>query len=197
MEHLFSFLSAALLAILIQNSVFERALGSNILIYASRRREHVIGFSAVITYTATLSASAAWVIDTNLSEWEYFGILMPLLYILVISIIYIFSLIIVWRFFPKLFSSIKPYVHLSVFNCAVLGALFLNSQFGGELMSYLAFGVGTGLGFFLAGYLLYIAYPRLNSELVPAAFRGLPITLVYVGIISLALHVFTGHEIFS
>jgi electron transport complex protein RnfA len=185
-----------MLAILVQNLIFERALGSNILIYASRKKEHVVGFSAVITYTAALSSAVAWVVDTNLSELPYFGILMPLLYILVISVIYILSLIIVWRFFPRLFASIKTYVHLSVFNCSVLGALFLNSQFDGELTSYIAFGIGTGVGFFLAGYLLYIAYPRLNSELVPAAFRGLPITLVYVGIISLALHVFVGQELF-
>jgi electron transport complex protein RnfA len=118
---------------------------------------------------------------------------MPLLYILVISFIYILSLILVWRFFPKVFKRIKAYVHLSVFNCSVLGALFVNSLSGESLSHYIGFGIGTGLGFFLAGYLLYIAHPRLNSELVPAAFRGLPITLVYIGVISLALYAFVGY----
>jgi electron transport complex protein RnfA len=188
-----SMLNAALLAILLQNSIIERALGPNIMIYASRKKEHVVGFSLVITYTSTLSSVFAWVLDRYLSDFEHFGILMPLLYILVISAIYILSLIIIWRFFPKLFRHIKAYVHLSVFNCSVLGALFLNTQFGGDLASYIGFGIGTGLGFFFAGYLLYIAHPRLNSDLVPAAFRGLPITLVYIGIISLALYAFVGY----
>jgi len=188
-----SLFNAALLAILLQNSIFERALGPNILVYASRKKEHVIGFSLVITYVTTLSSALAWVLDYYFSELPYFGILMPLLYILVISFIYILSLVLVWRFLPKLFGKIRTYVHLSVFNCSVLGALFLNSQFGGSITGYIGFGIGTGLGFFLAGYLLYVAHPRLNSELVPAAFRGLPITLVYVGIISLALYAFVGY----
>ncbi|MDR2531321.1 MAG: hypothetical protein LBC82_00545 [Oscillospiraceae bacterium] len=188
-----SLFNAALLAILLQNSIFERALGPNILIYASRKKEHVIGFSLVITYVTTLSSVLAWVLDLYFSDFEYFGILMPLLYILVISFIYILSLILVWRFLPKIFGRIKAYVHLSVLNCSVLGALFLNTQFGSALSGYIGFGIGTGLGFFLAGYLLYIAHPRLNSDLVPAAFRGLPITLVYVGIISLALYAFVGY----
>jgi len=186
-------LNAALLAILLQNSIFERALGTNIMIYASRKKEHVVGFSLVITYTTTLSSVIAWVLDINLSDFEHIGILIPLLYILVISVIYILSLVLVWRFFPKLFRKIKAYVHLSVFNCSVLGALFLNTRFGGDLTAYIGFGIGTGLGFFFAGYLLYIAHPRLNSDLVPAAFRGLPITLVYIGIISLAMYAFVGY----
>ncbi|MDR2560063.1 MAG: hypothetical protein LBC86_11070 [Oscillospiraceae bacterium] len=188
-----SLLNAAVLAIFLQNSIFERALGPNILIYASRKKMHVIGFSLVIIYATTLSSVIAWVLDRNFSDFPHFGILMPLLYILVISFIYILSLVLVWRFMPKVFGSIKTYVHLSVFNCSVLGALFLSSQFGGSLAGYIGFGIGTGLGFFLAGYLLYIAHPRLNSELVPAAFRGLPITLVYIGIISLSLYAFVGY----
>jgi electron transport complex protein RnfA len=193
MDTFASLLSAAVLAVFLQNSIFERALGSNILIYASRQRGHVIGFSLVIIYVTTLSSVIAWVLDRNLSDREYFGIVMPLLYILVISFIYILSLVLVWRFLPRIFGKIKTYVHLSVFNCSVLGALFLNSQFGGSLSGYIGFGIGTGVGFFIAGYLLHIAHPRLNSELVPAAFRGLPITLVYIGIISLALYAFVGY----
>ena len=193
MEWFSSLLTAALFAILLQNSIFERALGTNILIYASRKKEHVVGFTLVITYVTTLASVILWFADKYLSEYEHIGIYMPLLYILVISIIYIVSLILVWRFLPNLFKKIKTYVHLSVFNCSVLGALFLNTQSGAGLSGYIGFGIGTGLGFFLAGYLLYIAHPRLNSDLVPAAFRGLPITLVYVGIISLGLYAFVGY----
>jgi electron transport complex protein RnfA len=100
---------------------------------------------------------------------------------------------VVWRYFHKLFKQIKKFVHLTVFNCAVLGALFLNSQAGGGILSYIGYGLGTALGFSFAGYLLYIAYDRLNSELVPAAFRGMPIMIIYVGILSMALHAFAGY----
>ncbi len=37
------------------------------------------------------------------------------------------------------------------------------------------------------------AQERLQSEAVPATFRGLPITLLYIGILALAIYGFTGH----
>ena len=119
---------------------------------------------------------------------------MPILYVAVVSIVYVVSLIVIWRFFPKLFKALKKYVHLSVFNCSVIGALFLSSQQGESIFSYIGYGFGTGIGFLLAAYLLYIAVKRLNSPLVPAAFRGFPVMIVYVGILSLALYAFAGYS---
>ena len=36
---------------------------------------------------------------------------------------------------------------------------------------------------------------RLRSKAIPEAFRGLPITLVYVGVLALAIYGFTGHSV--
>lgn len=185
---------ASLAAIFLQNSILERALGANVLLYASRKKEHLVGFFAAITYTTTISAPLVWIFDTFLGENEYYGVIMPLLYILTIGTVYIVSLVVIWRFFPKLFRSLKKYVHLSVFNCSVIGALFLCSQQGSDIFTYIGYGLGTGIGFLFAAYLLYIAAERLNSPLVPAAFRGYPIMIVYVGILSLALYAFTGYS---
>ena len=44
METVFSrFLAAALLGIFIENAAFERSLGINVLLYAARKRENLIG----------------------------------------------------------------------------------------------------------------------------------------------------------
>ena len=186
-------LSASLVAIFVQNSIFERALGINVLLYASRKREHLLGFFIAITYTTTISAAVIWNFDRLLTDNEYYNVFMPILYVAVVSAVYILTLVVIWRFFPKFFRNIKKYVHLSVFNCSVIGALFLCSQQGADIFTYIGYGFGTGVGFLLAAYLLYIAADRLNSPLVPAAFRGFPIMLVYVGILSLALYAFTGY----
>lgn len=187
-------LSAALTAVFIQNLVFERALGVNVMLYASRKREHVLGFSAAITYVTTISAAIVCGFDRLFTGNEYYEIIVPLLYIFIVSAVYILTLAVIWRFFPKAFKSLKKYVHISVFNCSVIGALFLSSQQGGRLSSYIGYGFGTGIGFLIAAYLLYIAAQRLNSPLVPAAFRGFPIMIVYVGILSLALYAFAGYS---
>ena len=186
-------LMASIIAIFVQNSIFERALGINVLLYASRKREHLLGFFAAITYTTTISSAIIWIFDGLFAENEYYSIFMPILYVAVVSVLYIITLVLIWRFFPKLFRNIRKYVHLSVFNCSVIGALFLCSVQGSDIFTYIGYGFGTGIGFLLAAYLLYIAADRLNSPLVPAAFRGFPIMLVYVGILSLALYAFTGY----
>lgn len=186
-------LMTSLIAIFVQNSIFERALGINVLLYASRKKEHLLGFFAAITYTTTISAAIIWNYDRLFAENEYYSIFMPILYVAVVSVLYIVTLVLIWRFFPRLFRNIRKYVHLSVFNCSVIGALFLCSVQGADIFTYIGYGFGTGIGFLLAAYLLYIAADRLNSPLVPAAFRGFPIMLVYVGILSLALYAFTGY----
>lgn len=194
MTALTNILMASLIAIFVQNSIFERALGINVLLYSSRKKEHLLGFFAAITYTTTISAAVVWYFDRLFAENEYYSLFMPILYVAVVSIIYIVTLMLIWRFFNKFFRNIRKYVHLSVFNCSVIGALFLCSVQGADILTYIGYGFGTGVGFLLAAYLLYIAADRLNSPLVPAAFRGFPIMLVYVGILSLALYAFTGYS---
>jgi len=193
MEAFMNIINASLIAIFVQNSIFERALGINVLIYASRNKEHLKGFFLAITYVTAISGAIIYNFDRLFLGNEYYNIFLPILYVGVVSAVYILTLVFIWRFFPKLFKSLKRYVHLSVFNCSVIGALFLSSQQGSDIFTYIGYGIGTGVGFLIAAYLLYIASDRLNSPLVPASFRGFPIMLVYVGILSLALYAFTGY----
>jgi electron transport complex protein RnfA len=190
------FISAALLSLFLQNTIYERAMGTNILLYAARERRFVVGFSLMITYITGISSVFAWLLDRFVlpADSGMRGMLSPLLYVFVVSAVYLFSLLFIWRFLPKLFKLLRPYVHLSVFNCSVLGSLFISNIYGESLLAYLGFGLGTGIGFLIAGWLMYIAYPRLNSELVPQAFRGMPIMTVYVGVLALALYAFVGYS---
>lgn len=193
METVFSrLLTAALLGIFIENAAFERALGINVLLYSARKKENLIGIFIGVIYVTTLSSAFTCLIDRYLSDWVYYNKLLPLMYIFVIGAVYLITLLALWKFFPAAFKKVKKYVHVSVFNCAVLGALFIQSQIGGTFASYIGYGFGTGLGFLLAGYLLYAAEDRLNSPSVPASFRGMPITMIYIGVISLALSAFWG-----
>lgn len=56
-------------------------------------------------------------------------------------------------------------------------------------------GIGSGLGYVLAVLLVTEARHRLRSKAIPEAFRGLPITLVYIGVLALAIYGFTGHSV--
>ena len=39
------------------------------------------------------------------------------------------------------------------------------------------------------------AQNRLRSQSIPAAFRGMPITLIYIGVLALAIYGLTGHTV--
>ena len=47
----------------------------------------------------------------------------------------------------------------------------------------------------LAVLLVTEARHRLRSKAIPEAFRGLPITLIYIGVLALAIYGFTGHSV--
>lgn len=186
-------ISLAMISIFTQNAIFDRAFGTNVAIYASRNGSHIIGFTIGTTIMTTLASAAAYFFDVRLLPSEYGYLFMPLIYVGIVSVLYLLGLFALWRLYPRIFYKVKKYAHLAVFNCAVFGALFLNYNFGKGFAGYVGYGFGTGIGFFLACFLLNVARERLDSDKIPRAFRGYPITLVFIGIISLALNVLVGY----
>lgn len=193
MEAFVKIVATAMLSIFVQNAIFERALGSNVVIYASRKNTHVVGFSVGITAMTTVASVISYFLDGLLLSSELGYLFMPLVYVTVISILYVLALLFLWRLFPKTFAMIKKHAHLAIVNCTVLGALFLNSAYGSDVWSYIGYGFGTGIGFFLACFMLNIAHEKLDSDKIPKAFRGYPIMLIFIGIVSMGFYVLVGY----
>lgn len=185
--------SIAMVSVFTQNAIFDRAFGANVTIYASRKDSQLVGFTIGMTTMTTLASVVSFFFDGLLLPTKYGKLFMPLIYIFIIDILYLMGLFILWKFFHKTFKRVKKYAHLAIFNCAVIGALFLNSNYGSDLPSYIGYGFGTGIGFFLACFLLNIAQERLDSDKIPKIFRGYPIMLIYIGIMSLAFNVLVGY----
>ena len=173
MEVIAKIVSAAMVSVFVQNAIFDRAFGSNVGIYASRKNSTVIGFTLGITAMTTLASIVSFFVDQAMLPTEFGWLFMPLIYSAVISVLYILGLLGLWRFFPKIFRKIRKYVHLAIFNCTVIGALFLNSNYGSDIWSYIGYGFGTGIGFFLACFLLNIAHEKLDSDKIPRIFLSL------------------------
>ncbi|MCH5196334.1 MAG: hypothetical protein J1F28_06455 [Oscillospiraceae bacterium] len=185
--------SLAMISIFTQNAIFDRAFGINVAIYASRKTSHIIGFTVAITLMTTFASAAAYPFDLMLLPSENGYLYMPLIYVGIVGVLYLLGLFALWGFFPKTYYKVNKYAHLAIFNCTVFGALFLNYNFGKGFAGYVGYGFGTGIGFFLACFLLNIAHERLNNDKIPRAFRGYPIMLVFIGIISLAFNVLVGY----
>ena len=64
-----------------------------------------------------------------------------------------------------------------------------------NLAQHLGFALGSGVGYMASVLLVVEGQRKLSRRSVPAAFRGLPIMLIYIGILALAVYGFTGHSL--
>ena len=189
------YVAFALIAMFLENTILTRALGTSTSLLIIRKGFPLVLFSVILTVITTLSSVLVFLVNPLLKNVAYSYSVTPLLFVLMISLVYVAVLLITNSCFSKHRQKILPMVHLSAFNCAVLGALLLGSQSNMNFASFLGFGLGTGLGFALATFLLSIAYDRLYSDRDPKAFRGFPAMLIYIGILSLSFYGLIGHEI--
>ena len=62
-------------------------------------------------------------------------------------------------------------------------------------MKTCGFAFGSGAGYTLALLLISEGRKRIALSDVPRAFRGLPVALIYIGILSLAIYGLIGHQL--
>jgi Na+-transporting NADH:ubiquinone oxidoreductase subunit E len=96
------------------------------------------------------------------------------------------------RHFPRLFNALGVFLPLITVNCAILGgSLFMverNYSFGQSVV----YGLGSGFGWALAIAALAAIREKLAYSDVPAGLRGLGISFLIVGLMSLAFMAFAG-----
>lgn len=195
MDMIKNILLTAFTAILIENTIFYRAMGTSTLIIVAKRRKNLLGFCVGVTYITAVISVLTFFSDRIFNPNDVNSLYMPIVYTVILGFVYIITLLCMWRFFPKLFSRMRKYVHVSVYNCAVLGSMFLISKYCETLGEYFLHGLGIGLGYVLAVYLTAVVYDRLYSEKSPFAFRGYPLLMIYIGIISMAFWGLSGHAV--
>ncbi len=185
----FSLLLASLTAVLFENIIFSKALGTSTMLVFAKYPRNVLEFGLTITYFCLLTGAVSYPFSVYLGKNDISYLYMPLIYVLCVGFIYALTLILLWKLFPKLFLRLKKYIHLSSFNCAVIGVPFIASAQAG-FARYMATALATGLGFMLATYLMSINYSRFSSEEISKSFRGFPSAMIYIGIISMLMFVF-------
>lgn len=195
MSYLIQVIIVSFIAIFAENTIFARGLGTSTLILISRKRKNILGFGFCVTYVTLMTSIICYFTDKKINNQELSYIYRPLIYVFILGIVYIITLLCLWKFMYKLFSKLKKYVHVSVFNCAVLGAMFLNSKTCTTLPEYIFNGLAIGLGFVFATFLVSVVYEKLYSDNVPYCFRGYPLVLIYIGILSMAFYGLVNHQL--
>ncbi len=99
------------------------------------------------------------------------------------------------RFLPALYNALGIYLPLLTVNCAILGASLFMVQRDYTLAESAAYGVGVGIGWAAAIVGLAGLREKIRYSDPPDGLRGLGITFVLAGIMSLAFLGISGIEL--
>jgi len=100
---------------------------------------------------------------------------------------------VVEKFAPALYNSLGIFLPLIAVNCAILGgSLFMQQREYETIAQATAFGLGSGVGFFLAIIGIAAIREKIKYSNVPAPLRGLGITFIITGLMGIAFMSFMG-----
>jgi Na+-transporting NADH:ubiquinone oxidoreductase subunit E len=99
------------------------------------------------------------------------------------------------RFVPALYNALGVFLPLITVNCAILGASLFMVERDYTFTESAVFGLGAGVGWALAITALAGVREKLKYSDVPEGLRGLGITFISVGLISLCFMSFGGIDI--
>ena len=141
----------------------------------------------MLTGVTTIASVLATLVNPAIGQWEHARYLRP--------VVYGFAcLLLNWKK-RDWFHDHSAMLAMAFFNCAAYGAMALTVYSGFNWLEAAAFGLGIGLSFLLAVFLLEQGRRCMSICNIPKAFRGLPAELVYVGLISLSLYGLVGHQL--
>ncbi len=182
-------------AIFIQNFVLVQFLGICPFLGVSKKVETAIGMGLAVVFVMACASAIAWAVQQLLVLFniEY---LQTIAFILVIAVLVQFVEMFLQKSIPSLYNSLGIYLPLITTNCAVLGVAIVNiTKFGGADFSFLksvVYGTSAGLGFTFAIVLFAGVRERLESSDIPEFLKGMPITLITAGLLSVAFMGFSG-----
>jgi Na+-transporting NADH:ubiquinone oxidoreductase subunit E len=96
------------------------------------------------------------------------------------------------RWFPALFQALGVFLPLLTVNCAIFGAVLFMVQRDYGFAESVVFGIGSGIGWALAVIMLAGLREKLRYADPPAGLRGLGITFITAGLMSLAFLALAG-----
>ena len=99
------------------------------------------------------------------------------------------------KFIPSLYNALGIFLPLITANCAILGGSLFMVERDYNFAESAVFGLGSGVGWALAIVALAGIREKMKYSDVPPALRGLGITFITVGLMSLAFMSFSGIQL--
>jgi Na+-transporting NADH:ubiquinone oxidoreductase subunit E len=155
----------------------------------------VLGFTVPINFileTYVLKAGALTWISPSLADVNL-SFLTFIMFIAVIASMVQLVEMIIEKFAPTLYTSLGIFLPLIAVNCAILGgSLFMQEREYANIAEATVFGLGSGVGWFLAIVGIAAIREKIKYSNVPAPLRGLGITFIITGLMGIAFMSFMG-----
>jgi Na+-transporting NADH:ubiquinone oxidoreductase subunit E len=191
-------------SVLIENLALAYFLGMCTFLAVSKQVKTTIGLGAAVIVVEGISVPLNNLIYTYLLRdgalaWAGLGhldfsFLGLITYIGVIAAMVQILEMFLTRYVPALHSTLGIFLPLITVNCAILGASLFMVQRDYDFAESLAYGLGAGLGWAVAIVALAGLREKMRYSDVPEGLRGLGITFITAGIMSLAFLGISGIE---
>ncbi len=179
-------------AIFTNNILLSYFLGLCPFIGCSREIKASVGLGFAVIFVMTCTCVLNWLV--------YHYVLVPygleffrfIMFIIIIAAFVQFVEMAIERFSPYLYQRLGVFLPLITVNCAILGASLFMVIRNYTLVVTVGYGLGSGIGWFLAIVAMAGIRQKLSNDLIPKGLQGPGITLIIAGIMALAFIGFTG-----
>ena len=176
----------------VQNLVLTTGFGSSVMLRIVRRPGDIWVFGGFLTGFSLLTVLIAFPLDMLIGTGPAAKLWRPFMMVAIATVLYLIVAILLYKRVPSVYRRVSRLLPLAAFNNLVIGiALIINHQFALGLAGAIGLSLGASLGFIVLTALTAEGMERIDNPDMPQSFRGLPATLLYLGILALALLGFT------
>ncbi|SVA58032.1 uncharacterized protein METZ01_LOCUS110886 [marine metagenome] len=189
-------------SVFIENIVLVYFLGMCSFLSISKKVETSIGLGFAVIFVLSITAPANWAINEYLlaeGALDWAGLeninldfLQFIVFISVIAAMVQLVEMLLDRFSPVLYYNLGIFLPLITVNCSILGCSLFLVEREYNLAEATVYGFGSGLGFFLAIVSLATIRKRMRYSNVPPTLRGVGMSMLLTGLISMAFLGFSG-----
>ena len=201
-EHYISLLTKA---DFVENILLAYFLGMCSFLAISKKVDTSIGLGLAVIFVLTITSPVNWAIHHYFLEqgalsWAGFpdidlSFLNFIVFIAVIAAMVQLVEMILDRYSPTLYHNLGIFLPLIAVNCAILGGSLFLVERDYTFFESTVFGFGSGFGWFLAIVSMAAIRYRLRYSNVPVKLRGLGITMLLTGLLSMAFMAFSGIDL--
>ncbi len=192
-------------SIFVDNMVFAYFLGMCSYLAVSKTVKTSVGLGIAVIFVLGITVPVDYLINNYLLQPGALSWINPsladvdlsflsfIMFIAVIASMVQLVEMVIEKFSPALYSSLGIFLPLIAVNCAILGgSLFMQEREYASIVEATSFGLGSGVGWFLAIVGIAAIREKIRYSNVPAPLRGLGITFIITGLMGIAFMSFMG-----